>query len=114
MLVKIDGTLGFVHVEEWAERHRRDGHHPQPAPTNENPEQWECECGGVWRILTAKQIAIKFAHLGHRDTPRAKLDEHVKEFWAEELLSQQIRERKLCGIPPLRITDRYARRRPGT
>src|SRR5262249_28060686 len=26
-------------VEAWAERRRRDGHHPHPAPTAENPEQ---------------------------------------------------------------------------
>ncbi len=24
-------------VEAWAQRHRRDGHHPYPAPTAENP-----------------------------------------------------------------------------
>ena len=56
-------------VEAWAERHRRDGHHPHRAPTDENPERWECECPGitgvaVWRILTAEQIRMKFAHLG--------------------------------------------------
>ena len=50
-------------VEEWAERHRRAGHHPQPTPTNENPDRWDCECGGLWRILTLEQIRQKFAHL---------------------------------------------------
>jgi hypothetical protein len=56
-------------VEAWAERHRRDGHHPHPAPTTENPERWVCRCDpdasgiAVWRILTAKQIRQKYAHM---------------------------------------------------
>jgi hypothetical protein len=59
-------------VEAWAERHRRDGHHPYPAPTAENPERWECKCDpdaawtAVWRILTLAQIRQKFAHLSSR------------------------------------------------
>ena len=61
--VTIEGPLRFVPVEEWAERQRRAGHHPQPAPTKENPERWDCECGGLWRILTFEQIRPKFAHL---------------------------------------------------
>ena len=61
--VTIEGPLRFVPVEEWAERHRRAGHHPQPTPTNENPERWDCDCGGLWRILTLEQIRQKFAHL---------------------------------------------------
>jgi len=59
----IEGPLRVVPVEEWADRHRRAGHHPQPTPTNENPERWHCECGGLWRILTPGQIRQKFAHL---------------------------------------------------
>jgi hypothetical protein len=51
-------------VEKWVERHRLEGHHPHPPPTNENPERWDCDCGGVNRILTREQIAKKFAHLG--------------------------------------------------
>jgi len=56
-------------VEVWAERHRLEGHHPYPAPTDENPERWECDCPdtpwiAVWRILTPEQIRQKFAHLG--------------------------------------------------
>jgi hypothetical protein len=57
-------------VEAWAERHRRDGHHPYPAPTAENPERWECKCDpdaawtAVWRILTLEQTERKFRHLG--------------------------------------------------
>jgi hypothetical protein len=57
-------------VEQWAERHRLVGHHPHPAPTNENPERWECKCDpdapwtAVWRILTLEQTRQKFAHLG--------------------------------------------------
>jgi hypothetical protein len=50
-------------VEAWAERHRRVGHNPHPAPTKENPERWDCECGHLWRILTAEQVRQKFAHL---------------------------------------------------
>ncbi len=61
--VTIEGPFRSVPVEEWAERHRRAGHHLQPAPTNENPERWDCECGGLWRILTPEQIRQKFAHL---------------------------------------------------
>ena len=51
-------------VEDWAERHRLEGHHPHPAPTKENPERWDCDCGGVNRILTVEQIERKFRHLG--------------------------------------------------
>jgi hypothetical protein len=53
-------------AEVWAERHRLEGHHPHPAPTLENPERWDCECGGIWRILTLEQIRMKFAHLAKR------------------------------------------------
>ena len=28
-------------VEAWAERHRLEGHHPHPAPTDEKPERWD-------------------------------------------------------------------------
>ena len=63
--VSIEGPWRFVPVEEWAERHRRAGHHPHPAPTDENPERWDCGCGGVNRILTGEQIRRKFAHLRH-------------------------------------------------
>ena len=61
--VTIEGPFRSVPVEEWAERHRRAGHHPQPTPTNENPERWDCDCGGLWRILTVEQIRQKLAHL---------------------------------------------------
>ena len=47
----------------WIEKHREMGHHPYPAPTTENPERWDCECGYIWRILTEKQTRQKFAHL---------------------------------------------------
>lgn len=57
-----------MNVEEWAEKHRRRGHHPYPSPTAENPERWLCECPdaagtAVWRILTPGQIRQKFAHM---------------------------------------------------
>lgn len=66
---KANGQSARNGVEAWADRHRRDGHHPHPAPTMENPEQWECECDpdanwtAVWRTLTSDQIRQKFAHL---------------------------------------------------
>ena len=59
-------------VEIWAERHRLEGHHPHPAPTPENPERWECDCGGVNRILTGEQIRMKFRHLGAAAEARRK------------------------------------------
>ncbi len=34
----------------WIAEHRDQGHHPYPKPDSENPERWDCECGGVWRI----------------------------------------------------------------
>ena len=85
-------------VEVWAERHRDMGHHPHPAPTKENPEQWECECPGitgvaVWRILTVEQIRQKFAHLKHH---------HPRRNLADDLPVGR------PSGPPLRIADRYA------
>jgi hypothetical protein len=56
-------------VEEWAAHHRGQGHNPRPAPTRENPERWDCECGYIWRILTVEQTRQKFAHLRKRRTP---------------------------------------------
>jgi len=35
----MDGMSG---VEEWAELHAWCGHHPHPAPTDENPERRDC------------------------------------------------------------------------
>lgn len=52
-----------------AERHRLGGHHPHPAPTDENPERSDCDCGVVNRILTPEQIRQKFAHLGASKSP---------------------------------------------
>ena len=34
-----------------------------PHRPHENPERWDCECGGVWRILSLQQVEKKFAHL---------------------------------------------------
>ncbi len=59
----IEGPVRHVPVQEWAQRYRDAGHHPDAAPTKENPERWDCECGGLWRILTIEQIGRKFAHL---------------------------------------------------
>ena len=56
----------------WIDEHRELGHSPYPAPDSENPERWECKCDpdaiwtAVWRILTTKQVAQKFAHLKNR------------------------------------------------
>jgi len=47
----------------WIAQHRDQGHHPRHNPDSENPERWDCDCGGVWRILTPRQITQKFAHL---------------------------------------------------
>ncbi len=52
--------------QEWIEKHRALGHHPYPAPTTKNPEQWKCKCDPdskwttYWRILTAEQTRHKF------------------------------------------------------
>jgi hypothetical protein len=59
--VTIEGPLRYVPVEQWAQRHRDAGHYPYAAPTTENPERWDCECGGLWRVLTLEQIRRKFA-----------------------------------------------------
>ena len=53
----------------WIDEHRELGHSPYPAPDSENARRWECKCDpdaiwtAVWRILTTKQVAQKFAHL---------------------------------------------------
>lgn len=65
-------------VYDWAERHRAEGHHPHPAPTAENPERWDCDCGGVWRILTERQIRQKFAHLQHRKPLTREQQAHIR------------------------------------
>jgi hypothetical protein len=82
---------------EWIAAHRALGHHPHPAPTKENPEQWECKCDpdavwtAVWRILTPRQVRQKFAHLGaiaKKKTPEAAEEEQrrlrAKLFGAKE------------------------------
>ena len=44
--------------ERWIAAHQALGHDPHPAPTQENPERWECKCDpdavptAIWRILT--------------------------------------------------------------
>ena len=45
-------------LETWAERHRMMGHQPHSAPTKENPERWDCDCGYIWRILAVEQIRM--------------------------------------------------------
>jgi hypothetical protein len=56
----------------WVVKHRDQGHHPHPAPTPENPERWDCDCGYIWRILTVEQIRQKFAHLSKAAEARRK------------------------------------------
>ena len=59
--------------ERWIAAHQAMGHHPHPAPTKENPEQWECKCDpdavwtAVWRILTREQIKAKYTHLARQE-----------------------------------------------
>ena len=52
----------------WVAQHRDLGHRPYHNPTSENPERWDCDCHGVWRILTPRQIQQKLAHL--RTSPK--------------------------------------------
>ena len=100
--VTIEGPLRFVPVEEWAERHRRVGHHPQSTPTNENPERWDCECGGLWRILTLEQIRQKFAHL------KRDLSEGEQARRRAAKVEQDLRTAvPPPPRPPLRIADQY-------
>ena len=100
--VTIEGPLRFVPVEEWAERHRRVGHHPHPTPTNENPERWDCECGGLWRILTLEQIRQKFAHLKRE----LRAGEQARRRAAK--VEQDLRTAVPSPPrPPLRIADQY-------
>ncbi|WP_157681420.1 hypothetical protein [Mycobacterium sp. JS623] len=56
-------------VEDWAAHHRGQGHDPDAAPTTGNSAQWDCDCGGINRILTVEQIAKKFAH--SKDRPQS-------------------------------------------
>jgi len=63
-------------AERWIEEHRARGHHPYPAPTKANPEQWECKCDpdanwrAVWRILTLEQTQYKFSAMFGRQKRR--------------------------------------------
>ena len=45
-------------------------HHPYPNPTPENPERWDCECGGICRILTGEQIRMKYIAIKHAQRAR--------------------------------------------
>jgi hypothetical protein len=76
-------------VEEWVERHRLDGHYPHHAPTQENPERWDCECGYIWRILTVEQLRLKFAHLRKRPTPAREARLHALLARITEIQAEQ-------------------------
>ena len=101
-------------LEEWVERHQLDGHRPHSAPTHDNPENWECDCGTVWRILTIKQTRRKFAHLrwcptSAREAQRLQLQAHIAEIQAEqEARNAELHKVEHSHIPPLRIAERYA------
>ena len=107
---------------EWVAHHCCQGHDPHPAPTNENPERWECKCDpeavwtAVWRILTPEQVWQKFAHLSKRPTPaheaqRRERRAHIAEIQADQETKNAELHRIHCSrIPPLRIADRYAGR----
>jgi hypothetical protein len=85
-LEKIDHS-----VEVWAERHRLEGHHPHPAPTLENPERWDCDCGGICRILTLEQHRQKFAHLAKAAEARRK---GIPLPWDDPAWQEEIRQAK--------------------
>jgi hypothetical protein len=84
-------------LDEWAERHQMMGHHPHSAPTKENPERCDSECGCIWRILTPEQIRMEFAHLKHR--PRSTNPDHLVPGVPSP-----------TDVPTLRIAERYAAR----
>jgi hypothetical protein len=58
-------------AEAWAQRHSRAGHNPRPAPTKDNPDMWECDCGSIRCTLTGEQIRQKFGHLAAARRARA-------------------------------------------
>jgi hypothetical protein len=105
-------------LEEWVERHRLEGHYPHPAPTGSNPERWDCDSGGLWRILTREQIMRKFAHLRKRPTPalesqQRELQAHIAEIQAEQgQRNAALHKIDHSHISPLRIAARYAGGRP--
>jgi hypothetical protein len=99
-------------LEEWVERHQLAGHHPHPAPTQDNSEKWECGCGTIWRILTIEQTRQKFAHLRKRPTPALEarqraLQAHIAGIQAKlEQRNAALHKIDHSRIPSLRIDDR--------
>ena len=65
------------------------------APTPENPERWDCDCGGLWRILTLEQIRQKFAHSKRAQGRAAKVEQDLRTAVPSP------------PRPPLRIADQY-------
>ncbi|MEB3021472.1 hypothetical protein [[Mycobacterium] crassicus] len=66
-----DDNDGYDGVS-WIGRHRFRGHDPHPAPTAEDPERWDCDCGEVRHGHARGQISRRYAHLraqGDRRTP---------------------------------------------
>lgn len=50
-------------------------------PPRENPERWDCDCGGIWRILTLEQINQKFRHLKLRAEARERGERVPGDDW---------------------------------
>ncbi|OBB80296.1 hypothetical protein A5760_19610 [Mycobacterium colombiense] len=110
--------------ERWIVSHRGQGHEPYAAPTQENPERWECECDpdavwtAVWRILTPDQIRQKFAHLSKRPAlapkvQRSELQAHIAKIEAEqEAENAELHRLDVSHIHCLRVRARYSAGRP--
>jgi hypothetical protein len=63
-------------LEGWLAQHRALGHQVvrvergDPRHTRSAESEGQCDCHGIWRILTVEQIQQKYAHLKyqkHRD-----------------------------------------------
>jgi hypothetical protein len=72
-----------------------------PHRTPENPERWDCDCGGVNRILTGEQIRMKFRHLGAAAEARRK---GIPLPWDDPAWQEEIRQAKQ------RVAEHEARR----
>ena len=66
--------------EVWIQHHRDQGHEPYAAPTDENPEKWECKCDpdapgvSVWRTLTVEQTRIKHERMYGGEARRKRIE----------------------------------------
>lgn len=62
-LAKLRADNDLFDGVNWVGRHRFQGHDPHPAPTRENPERWDCDCGQVRRSYAGEQTRRRYAHL---------------------------------------------------